>query len=305
MTKITVLGVFAGDTTYFADRLPKPGETLLGTDFNLGPGGKGSNQSVACAKLGAQTSFITIVGEDAFAELAFQTWKQSGVTPYATQTGRSHTGAAFIYVDPSGENAIIIAPGAGRLISPEYVEENESVIASADLFITQLEQPMDAALKGLSLAKAAGVKTILNPAPAAQLPETMLSLCDYVTPNRSEAEVLSGIEIRSTDDAKAAAELLMKKGAGNVVVTLGDDGALCCEQDTYHHVPAFDAGTVVETTGAGDAFNAGFAVGIASGLAPLESVRLGCAVAAICTTRRGTAAAMPQRDEVEELLRRS
>jgi ribokinase len=303
MNKITILGVFACDTTYFAERLPEPGETLLGTDFKLGPGGKGSNQAVACAKLGADTSLLTMLGNDSFAQLGEETWQRWGVRANAMRVESTHTGAAFIFVEPSGENAIIIVPGAGRLITSRYVEENKTVIQSADVFMTQLEQPIDAALTGLKLARQKGVTTILNPAPAALLPEEMLAYCDYVTPNRGEAELLTGIGIGAPEDAGRAAEQLLDKGAQNVIVTMGAEGAYCHNRSASFLVPAFPVDEVVETTGAGDAFNAGFAVGIASGSNMRDAVRLGCATAAISVTRHGTAAAMPTRSDVEALMR--
>jgi ribokinase len=303
MNKITILGVFACDTTYFAERLPEPGETLLGTGFKLGPGGKGSNQAVACAKLGSETTLLAMLGNDTFSQLADETWARWGVKAIAPRVEQTHTGAAFIFVEPSGENAIIIAPGAGRLITPQYVEQHKGVIQSADVFMTQLEQPLDAALAGLKLARENAVTTILNPAPAARLPRDMLTYCDYVTPNRGEAELLTGIGIGSPEDARRAGEHLLDKGAQNVIVTMGAEGAYCHNRNASFLVPAYRVDEVVETTGAGDAFNAGLAVGIARGSDLQDAVRLGCATAAISVTRHGTANAMPTRLEVEAFMR--
>jgi ribokinase len=291
---IVILGVFVADTAYRAQRQPRIGETLLGNSFALGPGGKGSNQSVAVARLGADVSFITRLGKDAFADMAMKTWKEAGVKSAAIETPQSYTGAAYIFVEAgTGNNAIIIAPGAAALIAPLDIDANAELIRSASVFVTQLEQPLDAAIRGLEIAKAAGVTTILNPAPAAPLPDSIYALCDYLTPNETEAEGITGIPVSSVDDARKAAHAMLRKGAGGVVVTLGERGALLHGADTDELVPTYQVGPVVETTGAGDAFNGGFAVGLSRGMKPADAVRFGCAVAGISVTRPGTAPSMP------------
>jgi ribokinase len=291
---IVILGVFVADTAYRAKRQPRMGETLLGNSFALGPGGKGSNQAVACGKLGAEVAFITRLGKDPFADMAMKAWREAGVTPAVTVTPESYTGAAYIFVEEAtGNNAIIIAPGAAALISPLDIDANAELIRSASVFITQLEQPLDAAIRGLEIAKAAGVTTILNPAPAAPLPDSIYSLCDYLTPNETEAEGITGVPVETVDDARKAAHAMLRKGAGGVVVTLGDKGALVHSANSDEVVPAYSVGPVVETTGAGDAFNGGFAVGLARGMTPIDAARFGCAVAGISVTRPGTAPSMP------------
>lgn len=303
MGRIVVLGVFMADTTYRASRQPRMGETIAGSGFALGPGGKGSNQAVAAAKLGAEVHFITRLGRDAFAELARATWASAGVTPEYAEDPQSHTGAACIFVDEAtGDNAIIIAPGAANSISTEDIAARRALIAGAGVFLTQLEQPLEAAEAALNVARAGGATTILNPAPATRLPEGMLALCDYVTPNETEAEELAGIPVTSLASAETAARALCASGARAVVMTLGEKGALFFDGTKATHVPAFNAGPVVETTGAGDAFNGGFAAALSRRLAPLDAVRYGCAAAAISVTRPGAAASMPSRAEVEALL---
>ena len=300
---VVILGVFVADTTYRADRLPVMGETILGKSFALGPGGKGSNQAVACALAGGDAQFITKLGTDPFAELAFETWKRAGVVPQVTQHDDGYTGAACIYVgDDSGENAIIVCPGVARTISPEYIDSRAILIGGADVFITQLEQPINAAVRALEIAKAGGATTILNPAPAARLADEMLALCDFVTPNETEASGLTGLSVTTVEEAREAAELLLARGAGAVIITLGEAGALLHGPTQSVHVPAFDAGPVMETTGAGDAFNGGFASALARDVDPVDAVRFGCAAAAISVTRPGTASAMPTRKEIEQLL---
>jgi ribokinase len=304
--KIVILGVFVADTAYRADRPPRMGETILGNSFALGPGGKGSNQAVAAARLGADVAFLSRLGRDPFAEMALRTWLEAGVTPVVTQSDESYTGAAYIFVEEStGNNAIIICPGAAATISPADVESNAELIRSAAVFVTQLEQPIEAAVRALEIARAAGVRTILNPAPASRLPDGMLSLCDFVTPNESEAEGLSGVEVKSVDDARRAADVFLSKGVGTVVITLGENGALFHTEGLSELVAAFDAGPVAETTGAGDAFNGGFAMALARGDDPVTAVRFGCATAGISVTRPGTAPSMPTLAEVKGLLRRS
>jgi ribokinase len=305
MKPIVILGIFVADTAYRAERQPKMGETILGTSFVLGPGGKGSNQSVAAAMAssGARVHFITRLGADAFADIAHATWAEAGVVPEVKVDSESYTGAAYIFIEnATGNNAIIVAPGAAGRVSPEDVEAKADLIRSAAIFVTQLEQPIPAALRGLQIARVAGVTTILNPAPAASLPDEMLALCDYVTPNESEAEALTGLTVTSVEEAKLAAAALLSKGVGAVVITLGDKGALYHDARQSVHVPVISAGPVVETTGAGDAFNGGFAVALAEGRDVIDAVRFGCATAGISVTRPGTAPAMPARAEIEALL---
>lgn len=303
MKPVVILGVFVADTAYRAQRQPRMGETILGTSFTLGPGGKGSNQAVAAGRLGADVTFLTRLGVDAFAAMARQTWKDAGVKSAVIDTPHSYTGAAYIFVEEaSGNNAIIVSPGAATLISPADIELHAGLIRSAGVFVTQLEQPIDSALRALEIAREAGVTTILNPAPAASLPGHIYPLCDYVTPNETEAEELTGIKVASIDDARRAADSLLGKGVGAVIVTLGEKGALLHTGNRSEHVPAISAGSVVETTGAGDAFNGGLAAALAKGVEPLEAVRFACAVAGISVTRPGTAPSMPTLQEVEALL---
>lgn len=304
MGKVVILGVFVADTAYRAARQPRMGETILGNSFVLGPGGKGSNQAVAAAMAGAETHFISRLGQDAFADIALATWAKAGVTPAVTQDPASYTGAAYIFIEEStGNNAIIISPGAAAQISNADIEANADLIRGAKVFITQLEQPIPVALHALRLARAAGVTTILNPAPAASLPEGMVALCDYVTPNESEAEALTGLPVTTLAEAEAAARALRAMGAGAAIITLGDKGALFHDGARTLHVPPFKAGPVVETTGAGDAFNGGFAAALAEGMDPVEAVRFGSATAGISVTRPGTAPSMPTRAEIEALLK--
>ena len=302
---IVILGIFVADTAYRADRQPKIGETILGTSFVLGPGGKGSNQSVAAAMAGGKVHFITRLGADAFAEIAQATWAKAGVHPEVTVDHDSYTGAAYIFIEnATGNNAIIVAPGAAGRVSVQDVEAKADLIRGASVFVTQLEQPIPAARRALQIARGAGVTTILNPAPAAALDDAMLALCDYLTPNETEAEALTGLPVTNVAQAEAAADALMARGVGAVIVTLGANGALYRDRTRSVHVPVISAGPVVETTGAGDAFNGGFAVALSEGQDVVQAVRFGCATAGISVTRPGTAPAMPARAEIDALLSR-
>jgi len=301
--KIVILGVFVADTAYRADRAPRMGETIMGNSFALGPGGKGSNQAVAAAMAGGDVHFITKLGRDPFADMALATWAKAGVQPEITQHDDSYTGAAYIFVEEaSGNNAIIICPGVAGTISADYIDSKAGLIASADIFMTQFEQPMGAAMRALEFAKNGGATTIVNPAPAATFPDGMLALCDYVTPNETETAEITGLPVTSVDEARVAARLLLAKGVGAAIVTLGENGVLYHDATQSVHVPVFNAGPVVETTGAGDAFNGGFATALAAGRDPIEAVRFGCATAAISVTRPGTAPSMPALVEIEALL---
>jgi ribokinase len=300
---VVILGVFVADTAYRAARQPRMGETILGNGFKLGPGGKGSNQAVAAGKLGADVTFITRLGRDPFADMALSTWRGSGVKPAVIETPDSYTGAAYIFIEEqTGNNAIIVAPGAASLITPADIEANRALIEGAGVFVTQLEQPIDAAIRALEIAKAAGVTTILNPAPAAELPDAIFALCDYITPNETETEELTGVKVTTVDEARRASAAFLEKGVGAALITLGERGALLHDGQLSELVPALSAGPVVETTGAGDAFNGGFAVALARGMMPVEAARFACAVAGISVTRAGTAPSMPMLAEVEALL---
>ncbi len=305
MKPIVILGIFVADTAYRAARQPKMGETILGNSFVLGPGGKGSNQAVAAAMAGGKTHFVTRLGRDAFADIAQATWAKAGVQPEITIDDDSYTGAAYIFIEEAtGNNAIIVAPGAAGRVSIADVEAARVLIESAAVFVTQLEQPIHPAQHALSIARAAGVTTILNPAPAAALSDDILALCDYLTPNETEAEALTGLPVTSILTAEAAADALLAKGVGAVIVTLGSNGALYRDRTTSVHVPVISAGPVVETTGAGDAFNGGFAVALSEGRPVIDAVRFGCATAGISVTRPGTAPSMPSRAEIDALLAR-
>lgn len=301
---MAILGIFVADLAFKARRLPVMGETVLGEGFAMGPGGKGSNQAVAAARAGGHVTFITNIGKDAFGDIAIRTWSADGVDTSCVSLDEARpTGAAFIFVSSSdGDNAIIVESGAAGAITPDMVLASEAAIAASRVFITQLEQPIAAAWRGLELARRHGVTTIFNPAPALALDPAIYRLCDYVTPNETEAASLTGVRVSSVDEARRAGDAFLKLGAKAALITLGEHGALLHDAGRSVIVPSFKV-TVVETTGAGDAFNGGFAVALAEGKPPLEAVRFGCAVAGLSVTRPGTAPSMPRRAEVDALLK--
>jgi len=301
--RVVILGIYVTDLAFRAERMPVIGETIAGSSFAMGPGGKGSNQAVAAARSGADVVFCTRLGDDAFGAIARETWQAEGITARATVVEGMATGAAHIFVDAAtGSNAIIVAAGAAGTLGPADAEAIEADIAAAQVFVTQLEQPVAAARRGLELARKHGVTTVLNPAPALPLPDDIFTLCDYITPNETEAAALTGIEIASPDDARRAADVLLAKGVRTVIVTLGEAGALLHSRAQSELVPAYRCGPVIETAGAGDGFTGGFAAALARGEAPAAAVRFGCALAGISVTRHGTAPSMPRLSEVNALI---
>jgi len=302
---ITILGIFVADVAFRSDRMPATGETVIGNGFKLGPGGKGSNQAVAARRAGGSVNFITKLGRDEFGAMARHTYEAEGISQsLILETDEHPTGAAAILIDDqSGDNAIIVVPGAAGAITDADVAASESAIAGSALFMTQLEVPVSIAAAALRLAKTHDVPTILNPAPAAPLPDDIYPSCDYVTPNESEAAGLTGLPVETLDQAAAAADYFLGHGVGAAVITMGEQGCFVKAPGIAEHVPAFDmSGRVVETTGAGDAFNGGFAVSLAAGADLISAVRYGNATAAISVTRAGTAPSMPTRAEIEALL---
>jgi ribokinase len=302
---VTVMGSFVADLAFRTDKLPTWGETFMGRSFQLGPGGKGSNQAVAAARAGAPVSFISKLGNDPFGDLARATYRSEGIDTRHLLRTTTPTGAAAIILDAnSGENAIIVVPGACFELTPEEVDGMADLIAASAIFVTQLELALPTVEHGLALARSLNVPTILNPAPACKLPASIFPNCDFVTPNETEAEILTGVPVRTLADAGRAADALLALGARNAVITLGANGVFVKNASTAAHVPAFNAGPVVETTGAGDAFNGGFAVALAEGKDILAAARFGCAVAGISVTPPGTAPSMPHRPEIDALLSR-
>ena len=305
MKLVVILGVFVADLTFRNDRMPVKGQTLIGKSFKLGPGGKGSNQVIAARRAGAEVSFIAMVGRDPFGRMALDLYASEGVrTEYVFQTDEKDTGAADIMVDDiTGDNAIIVVPGAADLLTPEDIEKAESEIQDCSVFMTNLELPVETMQKGLELARKHQVMTVFNPAPAVEFPESVYPLCDYFTPNETEAASLSGVSVTNVEEARKAAFIFRERGVKTSLITLGEMGCYFMNEEGEGHVPAFDMSSrVVETTGAGDGFNGGLAAALAEGKNLGEAIRFGSATAAISVTRLGTAPAMPTKSEILELM---
>ena len=301
---VLVLGSFVADVAFRVGRLPVWGETVMGSGFALGPGGKGSNQAVAAARAGARVRMVSRVGDDAFGRMAREMWEKEGIDASLVGVAEEATGAAAILIDEErGENAIVVVPGACFGLRPEGVDAVTGEIRAAGVLLVQMELPRETVERGLRVAREAGVVTVSNPAPALAGVEALLGLADFVIPNESEAAVLAGFAVTSVEEAGAAAREMQRRGARNVIVTLGSRGALVCEPGAEPVlVPAFAAGACVDTTGAGDAFCGAFAAGLAEGMPVFEAVRFGCAGAGISVTRAGTAVSMAKREEIEGLL---
>ena len=293
--EITVVGSFAVGLTMRAPKLPVFGETMLGSDFDMGPGGKGSNQAVATARLGARSALVAMIGADKLAGIGTDLYAAEGVdTSHLTVRSERATGVGFIVLNERGENFIILDMGANELMDAAAVDEAEQSIARSDVVMAVLEIPTVAAARAMALGRRNGVRTILNPAPARPLSADILADVDFLTPNESELRILLG---RPADDPSSSRELaaeLRRQGAGAVVVTLGRAGALILSDDLDVVIPAAQV-DVVDTTGAGDAFNSGFAVALAEGRDLVDAVRYGVVCGGLACTKLGVVPSLPDR----------
>ncbi len=295
MARIVVVGSSNTDMVVATERIPAPGETVMGGDFAMVGGGKGANQAIAAARLGADVTFVARIGSDVFGDRALQAFRDEGMcVDFVTRDAQAPSGVALILVDRSGENVIAVAPGANGQLLPEHVNAAEAAFRGADAVLLQLEIPVESVSTAAALAKSCGARVILNPAPASALPPDLLSIVDVLTPNETEAALLSGCD----GDPGTLASRLLKIGPRCVVMTLGSSGALVATPDASKHVPAprVDA---VDSTAAGDAFNGALAVGLCEGMDLEAAVRFAVKAAAISVTRRGAQPSLPSRDEVE------
>ena len=302
---ISILGIFVADLAFFAEKIPSMGETIIGKKYIIGPGGKGSNQAVAAAKAGIKTHFISKIGDDQFGAMAKKIYDESGVDYSNVIISKEHsTGAAGILVNEnSGVNAINVVPGAAGALTTKDIDEASDTMKNSSIFLTQLEVPKEVAFYSIKKAYQYSVKTILNPAPAALIDKDIFHLIDYFTPNETEASFYVNHPIKTIDDARQAAIKILVMGVKNVIITLGEKGAYFSNNKENHEISiAKLPSPVVDTTGAGDAFNAGLAVAIAEGKNMKESLNFASAAAGLSTTKIGTANSMPTRDEIEKIL---
>ena len=302
MTHIVVVGSLNMDLVVRTAHLPMPGETILGDDFRTIPGGKGANQAVAAARLGARVSMVGRIGEDAFGRALVQNLSEEGVdVTHIAVDEDAATGIAMITVDESGQNTIVVASGANMRLTTAQVVAALEALAPFDVLVMQLESPIECVLAAAVWAHKAGARVILNPAPAQPLPQELFHVIDVLIPNESETQLLTGMTVATIAQAEDAARALLSRGAGAVVLTLGAQGALVVDKDVQalhlrpHSVEAVDA------TAAGDAFVAGLAVGLGEKLPLAEAARLGNAAGALAVTRMGAQPAMPTRQEVQAL----
>lgn len=301
--RVTVVGSFAVGLTLRAERFPVRGETLLGRDFDMGPGGKGSNQAVQAARLGADVEFIARLGQDNFGAIGTALYAAEHVgTRYLRQSEERNTGVGFIVLDAHGDNFIILDPGANALFTPDDVECAKERIQDSHVLITQLEIPVATAGHALKLAREADVTSILNPAPATHVPPEILKNADIVTPNETELRIMLGYAPDANVESIDLCNELLHMGVLRVILTRGAHGALIVTNDGYYNMPAMQV-NVVDTTGAGDAFNGTLATYLASGM-PLEpAVRHAVAAGALACTKLGVIPALPTAEQVSELLR--
>ncbi len=299
---IVVVGSSNTDMIIKVPRIPKPGETVLGGEFSTAAGGKGANQAVAAARAGGRVTFIARVGEDVFGEQAVKGFKADGIdVEYVLRDRLAPSGVALIYVDALGENSIAVASGANAHLSPADVRAAEKAIASADILLMQLETPMATVHAAAEIASAHGVTLILNPAPAQPLSDKLLRRISFLTPNEPEAELITSIKVAGAQDAQVAADILLNRGVGNVVITLGAAGAYVANKDFSRMIPAFKVNPV-DTTAAGDVFNGAFAVAISEQMPIETAARFANAAAALSVTKLGAQPSAPYRKEIDAMI---
>jgi len=297
--KIVVVGSCNTDMVVKSNRIPVPGETILGGNFMMNPGGKGANQAVAVARMGANITFISKTGNDLFGRQSVEMYSEENInTDFIFSDPNLPSGVALIMVDNNGENCIVVASGANASLSTQDIDKAKDVIESADILLMQLEIPIETVEYAAKMAYRKGIKVILNPAPAAFLSNELMSYLYAIIPNNSEAELLSGIKVADWETAKQAADIIGAKGVDVVVITLGSKGALIKDGELYYEVPVekIDA---IDTTAAGDTFCGAFCVGLSEGLSVEDAVRIANKAAGITVTREGAQAAIPYRKEIQ------
>jgi ribokinase len=305
MSSICILGIYVADLAFFGKSIPVSGETIKGENYVIGPGGKGSNQAVAAAKAGAKTYFISKIGDDQFGSMATKIYDNTGVDYSKVIISKEHaTGAAGILVDQqSGKNAINVVPGAAGMLTNKDIDQASDVIKNSEVFLTQLEAPKEVVFYSLQKAHRNNVITILNPAPATSIDQNIFPLIDYFTPNEYEASFYANHKVENELDLKQASDQFLDWGIKNIIITMGEKGAYFANKEEQFHIPIVNLNSsVIDTTGAGDAFNAGFAVALIEKQNIKDAIRFASVTAGLSTTKIGTANSMPSRDEIDKLL---
>lgn len=299
LDKIVVIGSCNTDMVITTDQLPKPGETVLGRNFKMFSGGKGANQAVAAARLGGDVSFIAKVGDDLFGKQSIKKYKDEGIdVKHIFLDTQLPTGVALIIVDQNGENCIAVASGANAALEFTHIENAKEIIENAAILLMQLEIPIETVEYAAQLAYKKGIRVVLNPAPAVLLSDELLKCLYAIIPNKTEAEILSGIKISDWDSAKQAANIISSKGVEIVVITLGENGALIKDGSNYYNILGNKV-NVVDTTAAGDTFCGAFCVGISEGLSIQDTVKMANKAASIAVSREGAQASIPFRKEIQ------
>src|ERR1700691_3740787 len=286
--RIAVVGSANVDLTTFADRFPKPGETIFGNKFDLGFGGKGANQAVAARLCGAEVFMVARVGSDLFGPATIENFRKQGIGPtHVKQVEGLSSGVAPIFVEPNGQNRILVLKGANDALHPSDVDAAAETLKTADCIVLQFEIPLETVYYTVSFARKNGIRCIVNPAPGQPVEMRALSDLDYFVPNESEAETITGLAVRNVEDAKKCAEKLVTGGIRRVIITLGANGSLLAGREGMQHVPAFSVQSV-DSTGAGDAFIGSFATFLGEGLEEQEAVKRANLYAGLSTTGEGT-----------------
>lgn len=298
-SRVYVIGSSIVDTVYAVQRFVQPGESLIAVHSQVHPGGKGANQAMAAARLGCDVTFFTCVGQDPFAETVLAPLAEEGVNlKYIQKTNRAGTGRASISVLPDGTNAIIVDPGANMQLQPRTLLGDIMALPDPAVIVAQLESPLECTEAAFLYAQRKKIVTILNPAPARKIPESLLALCEFITPNETECRILTGLDPHDLATCRRACEVLQGRGVGNVVLTLGDRGAFWKGPDAEAMFPARKV-EAKDTTAAGDAFNGALAAGLAQGMDVYPAIQRAVEVATLCVLKAGAQESMPRLDELE------
>ena len=302
--KIIVVGIFVVDLSFKSTKLPKPGETVIGDSYNIGPGGKGSNQCVAIARAGGDVSLIARIGDDQFGKMGLHLYESENVgVEGLVITKDEKTGSATISIDSKGMNSIIVVPGAASRLTNKMVDQKSNLFEESSILLTGFEIPLEVAKYSLKMAKSKNLKTILNPAPYFNINYETYKFVDYLTPNEHEASALTNINIKTVDDARIAGKKICELGVGTSIITMGEKGVLCTRNSLDNeglYLPSIKLkDRVIDTVGAGDVFNGAFATAISEGINLEESLIFANKAASISVTKIGAALSSPYRDQIK------
>ena len=304
MNKVTVVGSFMYDLVATASRRPKTGETLIGDSFGMFLGGKGANQAIAASRAGASVTMVGRLGNDLFGDQFLEKFSEEGIkTDFVIQDTENGTGVGMPLIDASGDNSIVIIPQANMALTVENIDKAESVIADSDVLILQCEVPMEANKRAAEIANKNDTLVILNPAPARKIPDTLLSLVDIITPNESEAEILTDMPTETNSQAMEAAHHLLSKGVETVILTLGSRGSLLLTEKMEKRIPAYLV-DVIDTTAAGDAFCGALAAILSNGSIIEEAIKIANAAGALAVTKLGAEPSLPTKKDIDQLINR-